>query len=81
MHGPPVLNSYITKIQQDCTSILVLPHPSEGMLTEDEVSPVACPRVCDHNCHASLGAVVWICAPHLLTIANKFSANRRVKVP
>jgi hypothetical protein len=48
------------------------------MLTEDEVSPVACPRVRDHNCHAILGAVVRICAPDLLVIANKFSVNKKL---
>ena len=48
------------------------------MLTEDVVSPIACLRVCDHNCHAILGAVVRICAADLLVIANKFSVNRKL---
>jgi len=76
MHAPPVLNSNITKVQQCCTSVLVLPHSSECVLAQDEVSPVACPRVCDHNCHTTWGAVVRICAPNLLAVANNFSVSR-----
>lgn len=78
MHAPPVLNSNITKVQQCCTSVLVLPHSSECVLAQDEVSPIACPRVCDHNCHTTWGAVVRICAPNLLAVANNFSASRVV---
>jgi hypothetical protein len=38
------------------------------VLAQDEVSPVACPRVCDHDCHSTWGAVVRICAPNLLAV-------------
>lgn len=78
MHAPPVLNSNITKVQQCCTSVLVLPHPSEGVLAQDEVSPVACPRVCDHDCHSTWGAVVRICAPNLLAVTNNLSLIKGV---
>uniref|UniRef100_A0A0A9ELM5 Uncharacterized protein n=1 Tax=Arundo donax TaxID=35708 RepID=A0A0A9ELM5_ARUDO len=57
MHAPPVLNSNVAKVQQYCTSILVLPHPGECVLSEDEVSPIAGPRVGDHNCHTIWRAV------------------------
>ena len=76
MHAPPVLNFNIAKVQQCCTSILVLPHSSKCVLAQDEISPIACPRVCDHNRHTTWGAVVRICAPNLLAVASNFSVSR-----
>ena len=53
-----------------------LPHSSKCVQAQDEISPIACPRVCDHNRHTTWGAVVRICAPNLLAVANNFSVSR-----